>query len=133
MAIPALVVYTQEAMADKVARALNLAADRDLFNSADGGAFLDLVDKYIRGRLLPHPLAQPFNYVVHFHKFINNTLNVYYLDNTVAQLTIHGVVARVHGNKVKEGQEADSGCRSVHHELCWCVYICQDICVCVHV
>ena len=49
MAIPALVVYTQEAMADKVARALNLAADRDLFNSADGGAFLDLVDKYIRG------------------------------------------------------------------------------------
>ena len=54
MAIPALVVYTQEAMADKVARALNLAADRDLFNSADsadGGAFLDLVDKYIRGRL----------------------------------------------------------------------------------
>ena len=44
MAIPALVVYTQEAMADKVARALNLAADRDLFNSADGGAFLDLVD-----------------------------------------------------------------------------------------
>ena len=33
MAIPALVVYTQEAMADKVARALNLAADRDLFNS----------------------------------------------------------------------------------------------------
>ena len=49
MAIPALLVYTQEAMADKVARALNLAADRDLFNSADGGAFLDLVDKYIRG------------------------------------------------------------------------------------
>ena len=44
MAIPALVVYTQEAMADKVARALNLAADRDLFDSADGGAFLDLVD-----------------------------------------------------------------------------------------
>ena len=51
MAIPALVVYTQEAMADKVARALNFAGDRDLFNSADGGAFLDLVDKYIRGRL----------------------------------------------------------------------------------
>ena len=38
MAIPALVVYTQEAMADKVARDLNLAADRDLFDSADGGA-----------------------------------------------------------------------------------------------
>ena len=51
MAILALVVYTQEAMADKVARALNLAADRDLFNLADGGAFLDLVDKFIRGRL----------------------------------------------------------------------------------
>ena len=48
MAISALVVYTQEAMADKVARALNFAADRDLF---DGGAFLDLVDKYIRGQL----------------------------------------------------------------------------------
>ena len=48
MAIPALVVYTQEAMADKVARALNLAADRDLFDSAYGGTFLDLVDKYIR-------------------------------------------------------------------------------------
>ena len=47
MAIPALVVYTQEAMADKVARALNLAADRDLFNSADGGALFDLVDKCI--------------------------------------------------------------------------------------
>ena len=70
MAIPALVVYTQEAMADKVARALNLAADRDLFNSADGGAFLDLVDKYTwtTAKVLPHPLAQPFNYVVHFHK-----------------------------------------------------------------
>ena len=52
MAIPALVVYTQEALADKVDRALNLAADRGLFNSADGGAFLELVDKYIiRGRL----------------------------------------------------------------------------------
>ena len=48
MAIPALVVYTQEAMADKVARALNFAGDRDLFDSADGGA---IVDKYIRGRL----------------------------------------------------------------------------------
>ena len=47
MAIPALVVYTQDAIADKVARALNLAADRDLFNSADGGAFLNLVDKYV--------------------------------------------------------------------------------------
>ena len=71
MAIPALVVYTQEAMADKVARALNLAADRDLFDSADSGAFLDLVDKYntwTTAKVLPHPLAQPFNYVVHFHK-----------------------------------------------------------------
>ena len=73
MAIPALVVYTQEAMADKVARALNLAADRDLFDSADGGAFLDLVDKYTwtTAKVLPHPLAQPFNYVVHFYKPIS--------------------------------------------------------------
>ena len=29
------------------------------------------------------------------------------------------------------GQEADSECRSVHHELFWCVYICREICVCV--
>ena len=44
MAIPALVVYTQEAMADIVARALNLAADRDLFDSTDGGALYIYVD-----------------------------------------------------------------------------------------
>lgn len=38
----------QVAMADKVARALNLlGADRDLFNSADGDAFLDLIDEYL--------------------------------------------------------------------------------------
>ena len=37
-----------EAMADKVARALNLlGADRDLFNTADGDAFLDLIDEYL--------------------------------------------------------------------------------------
>ena len=51
MTIPALVVLTQcmhEAMADKVARALNLlGADRDLFNTADGDAFLDLIDEYL--------------------------------------------------------------------------------------
>ena len=66
MAIPALVVYTQEAMADKVARALNLAADSDLFDSADGGALQ--VYTWTTAKVLPHPLAQPFNYVVHFHK-----------------------------------------------------------------
>ena len=38
----------QVAMADKVARALNLlGADLDLFNSADGDALLDLIDKYL--------------------------------------------------------------------------------------
>ena len=37
----------QEAMADKVARALNLlGADRDLFDSADADALLDLIDEY---------------------------------------------------------------------------------------
>ena len=34
-------------MADKVARALNLGADRDLLDSADGSALLDLIDEYL--------------------------------------------------------------------------------------
>ena len=38
----------QAAMADKVARALNLlGADQDLFNSADGDALLDLINEYL--------------------------------------------------------------------------------------
>ena len=51
-------------MADKVARALNLlGADRDLFNSADGDALLDLIDEYLDDlEGMPHPSSQPFNY-----------------------------------------------------------------------
>ena len=47
----------QEDMADKVARALNLlGADRDLFNSADCNAFLELIDEYLDDpEGMPHP------------------------------------------------------------------------------
>ena len=67
MTIPALSYHAQcmqEAMADKVARALNLlGADRDLFNSADGDAFLDLIDEYLDDPDgMPHPSSKPFNY-----------------------------------------------------------------------
>ena len=50
MMIPALLVTQclQAAMADKIARALNLlSADQDLFNSADGDALLDLINEYL--------------------------------------------------------------------------------------
>ena len=62
----------QEDMADKVSQALNLlSADRDLFNSVDGNAFLDL-NKYLNdpGGGMPHPSSQPFNNefsVIHCH------------------------------------------------------------------
>ena len=48
-----------KAMADKVARALNLlGADRGLFNSADSDVLLDLVDEYFDDR---EGTAIPFN------------------------------------------------------------------------
>jgi len=46
-------------MADKVARALNLlGADGDLLNSADGDAFLALIEDYLDD---PEGIAPPFN------------------------------------------------------------------------
>ena len=46
-------------MADKVARVLNfLGADRDLLNSADSYAFLDLIDEYLDD---PEGIATPVN------------------------------------------------------------------------
>ena len=51
MTIPTLSSHAhcmQQAMANKLARALNvLGADRELFNSADGDALLDLIDEYL--------------------------------------------------------------------------------------
>ena len=62
MTTPALSPHAQcmqEAMADKVARALNLlGADRDLVLSADGDAFLDLISEYLDD---PEGIAPPFN------------------------------------------------------------------------
>ena len=62
MTIPALSSHLQcmaKAMADKVARALNLlGADRGLFNSADSDVLLDLVDEYFDDR---EGTATPFN------------------------------------------------------------------------
>ena len=61
MTIPALLV-TQcmpVAMADKVARALNLlGADQDLFNLANGDALLDLINEYLDDT---GGIAPPFN------------------------------------------------------------------------
>ena len=46
-------------MADKVARALNLLGpDRDLLNSADADALLDLVNEYFQE---PQGMATPVN------------------------------------------------------------------------
>ena len=51
----------QVAMADKVARALNLlGADQDLFNSADGDALLDFTDEYLDDPE-GYNIAQPYN------------------------------------------------------------------------
>ena len=49
MTIPALVVLTHSACTKQwPTRALNLlGADRNLFNTADGDAFLDLIDEYL--------------------------------------------------------------------------------------
>ena len=59
MAIPALKQYMQEAMAGKVARALNLlGADRDLLDSQDADALLDLIDDYLND---PQGIATPVN------------------------------------------------------------------------
>ena len=65
----------QEAMADK-ARALNLlGADRDPFNSADGDAFLDLIDKYLDDPDgMPHPSSKPFMILLQ-HTAIEQILN----------------------------------------------------------
>ena len=61
MTIPALIV-TQcmpAAMADKIARALNLlGVDQDLFNSANSDALLDLSDEYLDDS---GGIAPPFN------------------------------------------------------------------------
>ena len=52
------------AMADKVARALNLlGADRDLLDSADANSLLDLIDEYLDdSEGIAPPVTQPFNY-----------------------------------------------------------------------
>jgi hypothetical protein len=54
----------QVAMADKVARALNLlGADRDLLDSADAGDLLELIDEYLEDSSgTAPPVTQPFNY-----------------------------------------------------------------------
>ena len=61
MTIPALsshTQYTQVAMADKVAGALNLlGADRDL-DSEDANSLLDLIDEYLDD---PQGIATPVN------------------------------------------------------------------------
>ena len=51
-------------MADKVARALNLlGADRDLLESADADALLELIDEYLKdSEGKAPPATQPFNY-----------------------------------------------------------------------
>ena len=51
-------------MADQVARALNLlGADRDLFESADADALLELIDEYLEdSEGIAPPATQPFNY-----------------------------------------------------------------------
>ena len=64
-------------MADKVARALNfLGADRDLLDSADGDAFLDLIDEYLDD---PEGIATPvnptFNYTRLQSPFIQHNIN----------------------------------------------------------
>ena len=53
-------------MADKVARALNLlGADRDLLDSADANALLDLIDEYLEDlEGIAPPVTQPFNYTI---------------------------------------------------------------------
>ena len=62
MTIPALsshTQYMQVAMADKVARALNLlGADRDLLDSEDANSLLDLIDEYLDD---PQGIATPVN------------------------------------------------------------------------
>jgi len=64
MTIPALSSHAQytltaAAMAEKVARALNrLGADRDLLDSADAEALLDLIDDYFDDT---QGIAPPFN------------------------------------------------------------------------
>ena len=76
MTIPALSSHAQcmqAAMADKIARALNLlGSDRDLFNSADRDAFLDLIDEYLDE---PEGIAPPFNYPVPCE--FNNNIKIY--------------------------------------------------------
>ena len=51
-------------MADKVARALNLVGgDRDLLDSADINALLDLIDEYLEdSEGIDPPVTQPFDY-----------------------------------------------------------------------
>ena len=60
MTIPALsprAQCMQTAMADRVARALNLlGADRDLLGSADAEALLDLIDEHLED---PEGIAPP--------------------------------------------------------------------------
>ena len=59
MTIPALsprAQCMQAAMADRVARALNLGADRDLLGSADTEALLDLINEYLED---PEGIAPP--------------------------------------------------------------------------
>lgn len=76
-----------EAMADRVARALNLlGADRDLFDSADGNSLLDLIGEYLDDS---EGTAPPFNYyyydiVAHYCKMYDTILSTVDLDDSVA-------------------------------------------------
>ena len=51
-------------MADKEARALNLlGADRDIFDSTDAAALLEIIDEYFDyPQGIATPATQPFNY-----------------------------------------------------------------------
>ena len=55
-------------MADKVARALNLlGADRDLLESTDTDALLELIEYLEDSEGIAPPVTQPFNYTASIH------------------------------------------------------------------